>query len=83
MRLNIKDGEAHRLARLLAEASGETMTKSVINALKERLSRVHRGRRPKATIEELRAISKRFRSHVKGPVEGHGTLLYDVKGMPK
>jgi antitoxin VapB len=83
MSLNIKDPEAHKLARRLAEETGESMTKVVTSALKEKLSRIRRAKRAKATAEELRAIAKRFRSHLKGPVEDHGTFLYDEKGLPK
>ncbi|HEV8074427.1 MAG TPA: type II toxin-antitoxin system VapB family antitoxin [Candidatus Acidoferrum sp.] len=83
MSLNIKDPEAHELAQLLAEATGETMTKAVTIALKERLSRVRRSKQAKATLEEVRAIAKRFQSHLSGPVEDHGTFLYDEKGLPK
>ncbi len=83
MSLNIKDPEAHELAQLLAEATGETMTKAVTIALRERLARVRRTKRAKATLEEVRAIAKRFQSHLSGPVEDHGTFLYDEKGLPK
>lgn len=83
MSLNIKDPEAHKLAQRLAEETGETMTQVVTVALREMLSRVRRAKRSKATAEELRAIARRFRSHLKGPVEDHGTLLYDEKGLPK
>jgi antitoxin VapB len=83
MSLNIKDPEAHKLAQRLAEATGETMTQAVTVAIKEKLARVQRAKRSKATTEELKAIAKRFRSHLKGPVEDHGTFLYDEKGLPK
>jgi antitoxin VapB len=83
MSLNIKDPEAHKLAQRLAEETGETMTQAVTVALREMLSRVRRAKRSKATAEELRAIARRFRSHLKGPVEDHGTVLYNEKGLPK
>jgi antitoxin VapB len=83
MSLNIKDPDAHKLAQRLADETGETMTQAVTEALREKLSRVRRAKRSKATAEELRAIGRRFRSHLKGPVEDHGTLLYDEKGLPK
>jgi antitoxin VapB len=83
MSLNIKDPEAHKLAQRLAEETGETMTQAVTDALREKLSRVRRAKRSKATAEELRAIARRFRRHLTGPVEDHGTLLYDEKGLPK
>jgi antitoxin VapB len=83
MSLNIKDPEAHKLAQRLAEETGESMTRVVTVALKEKLFRVRRAKRAKAAAEQLRAIAKRFRSHLKGPVEDHGTFLYDEKGLPK
>lgn len=83
MSLNIKDPEAHKLAQRLAEETGETMTQTVTEALREKLSRVRRTKRSKAAAEELQAIARRFRSHLKGPVEVHGTLLYDEKGLPR
>jgi len=39
MSLNIKNEEAHRLARELANRNGETVTMAVIIALRERLER--------------------------------------------
>jgi antitoxin VapB len=83
MSLNIKDPEAHKLAKRLAEETGETMTQVVTTALKEKLLRLRRTKKTKATAEELSAIAKRFRSHLTGPIEDHGTFLYDEKGLPK
>ena len=40
MSLNIKNEEAHRLARELAALTGESMTVAVIEALRERIERV-------------------------------------------
>jgi len=39
MALSIKDPDADKLARALAERTGETLTEAVINALRERLER--------------------------------------------
>ena len=39
MTLSIKDPEADKLARDLAQRTGETITKAVITALRERLAR--------------------------------------------
>ena len=50
MSLNIKDPEAHRLAQTLAKETGESMTHAVTEALRERLQRVQRQRRPEATV---------------------------------
>jgi antitoxin VapB len=80
--LNIKDPEAHRLAQQIARATGETMTRVVTEALRERLARLER-RSARASVEELLAIAKRAASHVKRPYLDHGELLYDEHGLPR
>jgi antitoxin VapB len=82
MSLNIKDPEAHRLARQIARATGETMTRVVTEALRERLSRLER-RSARASVEELLAIAERAASHVKRPYVDHAELLYDEHGLPR
>jgi antitoxin VapB len=82
MSLNIKDPEAHRLAQALAEATGETMTRAVTEALRERYESL-RARRDKASVQELLAIAKRASSQVKRPYLDHAELLYDERGLPK
>jgi len=58
MSLNIKDPEAHRLAQAIAEATGESMTRVVVGALRERYARLEQTRR-KASVKGLLAISRR------------------------
>ena len=77
MSLNIKNEETQRLARELAQLTGETMTGAITVALRERLEREKRLRR-------MRAISKRVAKSLRpGPsaVE-HGDFLYDERGLP-
>ncbi len=83
MTLNIKDPEAHYLAQALAKETGETMTRAVTEALRERLQRVRQHRRPEATVAELLAIGRRCARALKGPAVDHGTLLYDERGIPR
>ena len=83
MSLNIKDPEAHRLAQTLAKETGETMTHAVTEALRERLQRVQRRRRPGATAAELLAIGRRCARTLKGKPRSHGALLYDERGIPR
>jgi antitoxin VapB len=82
MSLNIKDPEAHRLARAVSEATGESMTRAVVVSLQERLERVQ-PKKKKATVEELLAIADRFAAHAKGAPVDHGEWLYDEYGLPK
>jgi antitoxin VapB len=83
MSLNIKDPEAHKLAKALQRETGETMTHAVTEALRERLERVRRRRKPESTAEELLMIGRRCASTLKGPAVDHGTLLYDERGLPR
>jgi antitoxin VapB len=80
--LNIKNPEAHRLAQAITRETGETLTRAVTEALRERYERLQR-RRGKASVEELRAIAKRAAAHVKRPYLDHAELLYDQHGLPK
>ncbi len=83
MTLNIKDPAAHALARTLAKETGETMTRAVTKAIRERLERVRRQRKPDATVADLLAIGRRCASTLKGKPVDHGALLYDERGLPR
>lgn len=80
--LNVKDPEAHRLAAAIADATGETITHVVTEALRERYERLQK-RRGKASVEELLAIADRAAAHLKRPYLDHAELLYDEHGLPK
>lgn len=82
MSLNIKDPEAHRIARALADATGDSLTRVVIEALREKMERLE-GRKGRASLEDLRAIADRTAALVKRPYVAHGELLYDDHGLPK
>jgi len=76
--LNITNEETCRLARELAEITGETMTGAITVALRERLER-------EKLVKELHAIGEHCASLLSdGPsaVE-HGDFLYDEHGLPK
>lgn len=80
--LNVKDPEAHRLAAAIAQETGETMTRVVTEALRERFERLP-SRQGKAGVDELRAIAKRAAACAKGPYLDHAEFLYDKHGLPK
>jgi antitoxin VapB len=82
MSLNIKDPEAHRLALAISQATGETLTRAVTEALRERYARIEQ-RKGKASVEELLAIAGRAAARVKRPYANHAELLYDDNGLPK
>ncbi len=85
MSLNIKNDETCRLAGELARLTGETKTRAITVALRERLERERRERSVETRARELREIAERC-ARLLGPgpsaVE-HGDLLYDERGLPK
>jgi antitoxin VapB len=80
--LHIKNAEAYRLARAIADATGETLTHAVIEALRERYVELQR-RKAKGSVEEILSIASRVSAHLKRPNVSHGELLYDQNGLPK
>lgn len=82
MSLNIKDPEAHQLAKAISRVTGESMTQVVTEALRERYARIEQ-RKGKASVEELLAIAERASAHLKRPYLDHSELLYDENGLPK
>ena len=84
MSLNIKSDEAHRLARQLAQLTGESMTEAVTRALAERLERIGH-ERGGGLANRLLAIGKHCAAHLKEPYRSidHNELLYDALGLPR
>jgi antitoxin VapB len=82
MHLSIKDPEAHRLAQAISHVTGESMTRVVTEALRERLAKVEK-RKARASVEELLTIADRAAAHVKRPYVDHAEFLYDEYGIPK
>jgi antitoxin VapB len=83
MTLNIKDPEAHELARKIAKQTGESMTRAVTEALRERLSRLNNSRKSETTAEGLLAIGRRCAATLKSKPVDHADLLYDERGLPR
>lgn len=82
MSLNVKDPEAHRLAEAIARETGDTLTKVVIDSLRERHERL-RKRRRRPGVPELMEIARRAARGVNRPYIDHAELLYDKRGLPK
>ncbi|HEV7588947.1 MAG TPA: type II toxin-antitoxin system VapB family antitoxin [Longimicrobium sp.] len=83
MALNIKHPEADRLARALAQTTGESLTVAVLTALKERLQRESgRGDRD-AVRNEIQRIQRHFASgRIKDPPSPDEIIGYDEHGLP-
>jgi antitoxin VapB len=84
VRLNIKNAETGRLARELADLTGETLTEAVTHAIRERLERMRR-ENSSGLADRLLAIGKDCAAHLKDPYRSaeHGTLLYGDRGLPR
>jgi len=84
MSMNIKNNDAHKLARQLARLTGESMTEAVTEALRERLSRVQ-DKQSAGLAERLLEIGRDCAPRLKEPFRSaeHGDLLYDESGLPK
>jgi antitoxin VapB len=82
--LSIKHDEADRLARALAQETGESLTEAVVTALRERLDRVRQPARAKRRRARLRAIQHRI---ARLPTRDDRTvdeiLGYDEHGLPR
>lgn len=57
MALSIKNEQAEKLARDLAERTGETITQAIIHALEDRLQRISGCRKSTDIMQEIIAIS--------------------------
>lgn len=82
MGLNIKTEEAHRLAKKIADRTGESITTAVTTALRERLERLERETR----LDEAWAIATDMAERLRGPGPKMISAedLYDEEtGLPK
>jgi antitoxin VapB len=81
--LSIKDAETDRLARRLAQLTGESITQAVRTAVEERVKREQR-HRSRPSVEQVMAIARRFASRPvidnRSPDEIIG---YDERGLPR
>jgi antitoxin VapB len=86
MSLNIKNPEAHELAKELAELTGESMTEAIIIALRERLAReLNTPERIAERAEAIMAIGRDVAARL-GPAyraKDWDAELYDERGLPR
>lgn len=82
MALNIKTEEASRLAKELAALTGETLTKAVTEAIRERLQRKQSA---EGLAEQLLAIGKDCagRMSPESRALDPNLLLHNERGLPK
>jgi antitoxin VapB len=84
MALSIKDPEADRLAREVADRTGESLTGAVVVALRERLARLRRQPRRRRLVDELREIGRRCAGLPTLDARSEDDILgYDERGLPR
>ena len=83
MALNIKNEEAHRLARELAEATGSSLTEAVTVALRQMLSSETQSQEPDLLLQEVAEIQC-FVADLpdRDPRSAEEILGYDAAGLP-
>ena len=74
--LNVKDPEAHRLAQAIAKETGQSLTKVVIDSLRERHEKLQKSK-GKASLEELTYLARQISKTLKRPSVAHADLLYN------
>lgn len=84
MVISIKDPEADRRARKVAQLTGETITEAVRNSLRERLAKEEAKKRDiERLLEEVKTIVDRFASRpVLDDRSADEILGYDEHGLP-
>jgi antitoxin VapB len=80
--LSIKNDEAHQLATELADLTGESLTSAVTEALRERLARERRRRRPDRIAAHLMKIGSRYAAQADTGRSPDDILGYDQHGLP-
>lgn len=87
MSLNIKNDETVRLVKELADATGESLTTAVTEAVRERLERVRAGdeARIEADMARMEEIARFMREQAPPGYfdQDFDELLYDEWGLPK
>lgn len=83
MSLNIKNDEAHRLARELAEARGTSLTEAVTEALRESVRAESGGEEEALLLAEVAQIQRFLSELPDRDSRPHEAILgYDEHGLP-
>jgi antitoxin VapB len=83
MGLNIKDETVHRLAREVADLTGDSMTGAIRRSLEEKLDQLKNARQQdkEERLRKLREITGKFPPPQPGVTSDHSDL-YDDDGLP-
>ncbi|MBV8093749.1 MAG: type II toxin-antitoxin system VapB family antitoxin [Acetobacteraceae bacterium] len=82
MPLKIEDDEASQLAEKLASVTGESLATAVTLALRERLDRECKVRNQQRLLEEMIALGREIRAHIRQRPSLDHSWLYGEDGLP-
>lgn len=84
MPLNIKDAETHTLAKKIASLTGESLTKTVKQALEARLEQLEILKGKTSRVEELNRIALQCAKLPRLDRRSAEEIIgYDEKGLPR
>jgi len=84
MPLSIRNSEVERLARSLSRLTGEGLTQTILQALRERYQRVRATRNGERLVEDLTVIARRSAALPKKDRRSADEILgYDEHGLPR
>lgn len=84
MALNIKNPQTEELARLLSEATGESLTEAITAALRERLAAVSRVRDIEGVLADVERIQEMVAALPVLDTRSEDEILgYDDYGLPR
>jgi antitoxin VapB len=84
MAISIKNLEVERLAREIADKTGESLTGAIQRALQERLDRLKRERRSQIVVGQLQEILRRVdQLPILDSRSPDQILGYDEEGLPR
>jgi|GEM_PF-242075 antitoxin VapB len=83
MPMSLKSPETERLARTIAEATGETITEAITRALQERLQRLEAARSFTQYVMPIQRVQQRIRERpVLDARSADDVIGYDTDGAP-
>lgn len=84
MPLSIRNSEVERLARTLSRLTGEGLTQTILQALRERHQRIRAARQQEKLLEDLTAIARRAAALPELDRRTPDEIIgYDEHGLPK
>jgi antitoxin VapB len=84
MALSIKDPETDRLAREIAQRSGESLTEAVKTSLRERVERLRHRQEPTNLAERIMTIGRRCAELPELDSRSADEIIgYDKNGLPR